>query len=111
MSGNLFEEFDALSNKIKQQCYRVIKCDDGFVIVYPHIDQHAVVSLLVSALSLDRVEYDLLRETPTGLMSAYCEVRSLIENWDGDYSSFPIPETTSDVLAEWYGVSEQDIKE
>lgn len=107
----MFEEFHLLSTKIKQQCYRVIKCDEGFIIVYPHIDQHAVVSLLVSALSPDRVEYDLLRDTPTGLMSAYCEVRILIESWDGDYSSFPIPETTPDVLAEWYGVSEPDSKD
>ena len=99
-------------HSIKQQCFRVLKCEDGFVVVYPQVSPDALLSVQVSALSTERIEYDLLREIPVSLLSAYCNTRELIEEWDGDFDSFPIAETPDSVLAEWYGTaSQEDAKE
>lgn len=103
MDKNVFSEFHALADKIRQCCFRVVACDSGFVLVYPQIDNNAALDIRVSILSCDHVEYDLIRETPRDLLVAYCEVKSLLEEWDGDYASFPIPETSPDVLKQWYG--------
>ena len=112
MRRNLFGQFDEFMHSIKQQCFRVLKCEDGFIVVYPQVSPDALLSLHVSALSLEHVEYDLLREIPVSLLSAYCSTRALIEGWDGDFDSFPIAETPDSVLAEWYGTaSQEDAKE
>ena len=103
MDKNVFSEFHALADKIRLCCFRVLRCDSGFIVVYPQIDSNALLDMRVSILSNERVEYDLIRETPCDLLVAYCEVKSLLEEWSGDYASFPIPETSPDVLKLWYG--------